>query len=231
MSSITFDTDSFACPIQKLPSGWATADVTFSHRNGSLETRREIIELATGKRFLQEPVLNISIKCALIFFGSFLYAPLYLSTLALRGALLPMAIVAKHVSYFVKDPSRATAAGIGRALMKGPYALLKEIWHIVKIPLYVIGLQAAALQGIIHPLEGRKNFGELESRMHQANHYRDFRNPRFNDQNFLRLLLESLTEEEPSMTFFLGLCMQSLGKITDPHIVQHKKVAYLEAEK
>src|SRR5579872_6145309 len=54
-------------PLEPLPFGWRNAEVTFRHRDGYTETRIEIIHLKTEDRYIQEPLLLISLKCLALF--------------------------------------------------------------------------------------------------------------------------------------------------------------------
>ena len=71
-------------PVEPLPKGWITAQVRFRHQDGREETRIEIIDLKTEKRYLHEPLRMIAFKCVLLSLASPLYSTIYLAWHLLR---------------------------------------------------------------------------------------------------------------------------------------------------
>lgn len=188
------DRDPGQYPIESLPSGWATAEVAFRHRNNDQETRREIIDLKNSKRYLQEPLGVIAGKCLGLFLVAF-----------------PCYTIAYTFFHVVRTPI-VTVANLSLN------AFGKQVWALVRIPFYFIALESAALYGTFKPLEGRALFGELESQFHDGKKRQDAIQYEKKDLTWVDLT-STLTRENEPRAFFAGFCMQPIGKTDDPHLV------------
>src|SRR5579872_6099400 len=142
MTTLPLTAEAYA--VERLPPGWATADVTLRHTDGRLTHRTEIIDLRStpNNRYLHEPVAMIAFKCFLLFAAK---VPLYFLVYSAYQILRTPIVAILHLS---------------------STALVKEIWAIARIPFYFIALELAALYGILKPLEGRALFNELERALH-----------------------------------------------------------------
>lgn len=186
-------------PVEALPYGWQTAEVTFAHTDGKVEKRYEIIDrrfkTPEGKRYPQEPMAMVAFKC----FNLFLVG-------------LPLYFLAYTAVHLIRLP-------IVTLLNCSPTAFVKQIWTLVRIPFYFIALEFAALYGVFKPLEGRASFAQLESQLHGGKSRRD--SVQYKDElPFLNLCWKSLSLKDDPRTFFAGFCMQPIGMTDDPHILR-----------
>lgn len=183
-------------PLENLPHGWQNIQVVFRRSNGAAESRRfEILELSTGTRYSQEPLKMIATKC----FGLFLlvqpvYFLFYLVMHLIRLPLVPIVNLS-------------------------PFAFFKEAWKIVQIPFLFLAMEFAALYGIVRPLEGRALLGACEQILHDGKGRREALQYERTERPFFEYVKEALLGEDPQHAFFAGFCMQSLGKINDPHLL------------
>ncbi len=189
-------------PLEVLPKGWTNAEVTYLSQ-GKENTRIEILDMK-GNRYWQEPMFVIAIKCFLLFF------------VGLPGYFLVYTAV-----HLIRLPIVTLWNG-------SPTALFKQIWAIVRIPFYLIGLECAALYGIFKPLDGRALFGEIESSLHDGKTVRDAAQHEKNAPPVLKMCLkmcwDTLSKKVDPYAFFIGFCMQPYGKVTDPHIISVRPV-------
>lgn len=190
-------------PVEELPPGWATAEVTFRHADGKLTHRYEILDVRFKDehrtRYAHEPMNMIAFKC----FGLFLLG-------------LPIYFLIYTAFQFVRTP-------IVSVLNLSPTAFLKQIWAIARIPMYFIGLEYAAFYGIFNPLEGRAFFAMLERAFHDGKGLHESVQYQ-QDMTFKELCWSSLKEPNYRSAFFAGVCMQPIGKTNDPHIIAVKPV-------
>ena len=206
---------------ESLPLGWGVAEVSFWRRRDEWEDSRiEIIHLSSKERYRYQPLFQIAMTCALLFAGLFLYFPFYLVVLHLRAIFVPSFAIGRSISELVKKRTAALAWDFFRSFGRAFSLLLKEIATIAKTPICFVGLQCAALLGVASPLLGRRYFGKIERWMHETDPRTDFRNPGIGEEELLGLFFRSFIEESPPLSFYLGLCMQSLGKTTDPHVTR-----------
>lgn len=182
--------------LENLPDGWKNARVYFRRHDDSIETRFEIINLESGKRYLHEPLLVISYKCLGLFL---LVNPLY------------------FLFYTIVQLARIPLVPILNISIS---AVFKEIWHLVKIPFFLVGMQFAALYGIFSPLEGRTYFATLESDLHDGKTRNEALQKVKGKLSFGSVFYGALSEETPSKAIFIGFCMQPLGTCLDRHIDQ-----------
>jgi hypothetical protein len=181
--------------LEKLPAGWANADVTFQHKNGVLSTRVEILDLRNGPvgtRYQHEPQAMIAGKCFLLF---------------LAGVALYT--VAYAVFHLVRLPFVAVCH---------PTKIFSQIWAIVRIPFYFIALEFAALEWIFSPIRGRAHFGCIESSLHDGKTRREAIQYERKDVEIFATLWRALREREHKEALFIGFCMQPIGKTDDPHV-------------
>lgn len=188
-----------AYPLEKLIDGWSNAKVTFLHRNGSRTTRYEIINTKTQKRYLQEPMARIAFKA----FG--------------------LASFVLHAYFFFYGLLHLIRLPIVTLSTLSLTVFAKEIWAIVRFPFYYIGMELAAIYGIVDPLNGRALFGSLESQLHDGKNRRQSQTYLKEQMPICDLLWRFLSEKEHATSMFIGFCMQPIGKTTDPHI-QHVEI-------
>lgn len=189
-------------PTEKLYGSWENATVSIRHRDGTPEARFEIINTNTNERYLQEPQWLISVKCA-----------------ALALMILPVYSFVYNALHLIRLP-------IATLLHLSPTILCKEIWTLVRFPLYVVGLELAAIYGIFSPLNGRAMFGRIESALHAGKTRYDAENccdPNY-EKPFLELSWQFLSEKDHAKTFFIAYCMQPIGSTTDPHLLSVEMV-------
>lgn len=188
---MTAETVPYQFRIQSLPEGWANAKVAVTHTDGRVEHRIEIIDTHTQLRYMNEPLLLISAKCVALFL-----------------LVLPSYFLFYTAFHLIRLP-------VVTLVNLSPTALLVQIWKIARIPIFLIGLECAALYGLLNPLEGRALFGIIESMLH------DGKNLRHAERDLgisPKVVWENLSAKENKTSLFVGLCMQPIGKTTDPHI-------------
>jgi hypothetical protein len=187
-------------PVEKLPPGWATADVKIRHANGTETHRYEVLDLRFDStidhatRYLHEPMSMIAFKCFALF---------------LVG--LPIYFLVYAAYQFIRTP-------IVTLVNLSPIAFLKQIWNIGRIPIYFVGLEYAAFYGIFNPLEGRALFGRIEGAFHEKGLHESLQH-RKDDPTLKELCIDSMITLEYPYATFAGVCMQPIGKTDDPHVV------------
>lgn len=186
-------------PVEKLPKGWETSEVVFRHANGAESSPRyEIIHIETQNRYLHEPMRTTACKCLALFLVGL---PLYFLTYTAYQLIRTPIVSLVHLS---------------------PTAFLNQIWAIARIPLYFIGLEFAALYGIFYPIAARALFAEVESQfhdgkgLHQSIQYQK-------EISCKSCCCNSLIDRDYSFAWFAGVCMQPIGKTTDPHIISVRR--------
>jgi hypothetical protein len=189
-------------PLEVLPDGWANAKVFFSHRDGRVEKRIEILRLSDGSRYSQEPLAMIAAKC----FGLF-------------AALLPCYMAVYTLFHLIRLP-------VATLLNLSPSTFCKQIWKIVRIPFYFIALECAALYGVFNPLEGRALFGKFESVLHDGKTRREAE--QYKKESEKGAYWSAIASIDNKSSFFAGFCMQPIGSTTDPHIISYEVLPNLE---
>ena len=183
-------------PLEVLPNGWANVRVAFSHKDGRVERRIEIMELFSGVRYLQEPMAMVAFKCL----GLFL-------------AVLPAYFIVYTLVHLIRLPL-ATLVNLS------PTTFFKQIWKIARIPFYFIALEYAALYGAFNPMEGRALFGKYESDLHDGKTRREAE--QYKKESEASTVWDAIASIDNKTSFFIGYCMQPIGKTSDPHIISHE---------
>lgn len=210
-------------PRQQLPGGWQNVHVVFQRSNGVTRSwRYEILNSSTLDRYRHEPLIIIATKC----FGLFLIVqPVYFLMYSMLHFIRLFLVPIVNLS---------------------PLAFFKEAWKIVQIPFLYIGMEFAALYGIVCPLEGRALLGKLELALHngisdlllytesgkalwidlfgeEALQKRITRRQAVQYErtarSFIEYVKEAFFEEDPQHALFMGFCMQPLGNRNDPHLI------------
>lgn len=181
--------------LEQLNPPWENVHVYCRNSKGVALKLVEILNIESKFLYRQEPLLVTAIKCAnLFFFGNILYFIAYTSVQVTRLFTVPLA-------------------------NRAPFLFLNELWHLVKVPIYFLGIQIAAAYGMICPLEGRELIASLETDLHngktrkEARQYQE-KEPFSDFQDFSDLFCE----ENPKTAFFLAYCMQPLGRSDNPVI-------------
>ena len=212
-------------PVESLPKGWITAQVTFQRRDGGQKVRTEIIHLKTKKRYLHEPLRMIAFKCSLLTLWIPFYMAMYIGWNLIR---IPTTTCCAMKEQSGKIFQSQTVCEVVQKLIDtawtGINTALSGIWTIVRTPFYAIQMFFGALIGIFFPLQGRQIL-EAETFLHQKSIRADFlRHPKENEGD-LEPICKSLKEKESSSTFFAAHCMQPLGKTSDQHIIAVQPMA------
>lgn len=104
-----------------------------------------------------------------------------------------------------------------------PNEVVKDLWRIVRTPLFALGLMGAAFYGMFSPLEGRKWMARIELEWHEGYDYHFDPRSRRSDTECKNSTLEQdiqrLADEE---FWYLGYCMQKRGNI-DEKVVSGKR--------
>lgn len=209
-------------PIETLPSGWATALVPFTHRNGQKEQRIEIINLKTGIRYTHEPMIHTAIKCFELLIGTPIYLMGYVGWQIMTAPLKAAGTVLHSLSKFFTPSKKHTFARFAAdVFLEAPGCFVRAFWAIVRAPFHAIAMEFAALYGVFRPLEGKVLVGKIEKSWHHPRTRRDdlFRSANPDDPS---ILLRALADKDFPHTFFLAYCMQPLGKLSDPHILRNE---------
>ncbi len=186
--------------LEPLPRGWMSAQVTLRHRSGDEESRYEILDLRQNSlehatRYRHDPMIVIALKCFLLTLVLPVYFMLYSAFHVVRA---PLAL------FYNRSFSLMTQA----------------LWAVVRAPFYFLGLECAALYGIVRPLHGMALFGRLEGQLHQKKRQESLQYKRELDGVPVGdIVLQSLLAKEDSFTYFLAFCMQPIGKTDEPHIL------------
>ncbi len=179
-----------------MTDGFTYAYVSFQHTDGERENRIEIIDLKSEKRYGQEPLLTIAIKALALFL---IVLPVYTAVyVTLHLFRLPCTLV--HLSATVT---------------------LKQIWTLVRTPFYFVALEFGALYACFKPLEGRVLFGKLESALHDGKSRRQSVQYQKEDSPVGTLVWDFLFSKEHEKTIFAAFCMQPIGSLKDPHVIDH----------
>ena len=187
------------------PSGWEKMEVTFKRSSNAQEKRVEIIHLKSRLRYQNEPLGVTAVKCFCLFgIGVPLFSFFQLCLQSVRTFLVPIQERSSSLFY-------------------------REICHLIKLPLYLIGMQFAALLGIFSPLEGRAFFAKMERLVHQNKGRREGGAACLESfSSFCGGIREKICSSHPKITLFIGYCMQPIGSLQDPHI---ENVRPIQAER
>ena len=187
--------------LEKLPAGWANAEVAFTRSNGTLDKRTEILDFRADEknptRYLHEPMVMIAFKCF---------------ELALVG--FPLYFAVYSMIHLIRLP-------IVTFVSLSPQAFFKQLWTLVRIPFYAIACEFAAIYGIFRPLEGRALVGYYEGELHEKTRRDSYQYGKDN-RSSSTVCWETFSLENDPHTFFAAFCMQPIGKITDPNVVRHR---------
>lgn len=181
------------CSLDQLPLGWERVRVTYNTSRG----QKEAVEFLSTQRqefYLHEPLVQTAVKCALLFsLGNPAYFLCYTAMQCIRLITVPV--------------YNASLTALG-----------KELWHLIKLPLYFLGMQVSALYGIINPLEGRALLAEWERALHDGK-TRSQAAQRHVNLSEIDPLAQMFLKEEPEWAGFIAFCMQPLGRLSDPRVI------------
>ncbi|MES2274019.1 MAG: hypothetical protein V4487_07490 [Chlamydiota bacterium] len=202
-------------PIERLPKGWVTARVHFRHRDGRADSYIEIVHLKNNNRFLHEPMLLTSLKCAGLIFLSAVYFGAYEIFHLVRTPLTAINVIGTSFANLVCSPNwKNVKQLLVDVAWTAPKCIFIGIWTLVRAPFYCIGMMFSALFGIFKPLEGRELLGEVEAAWHQKTIREDLMH--LEDDNWI---WPAFADKDFRYTSFIAVCMQPHGKTTDPHIL------------
>jgi|GEM_PF-3136487 len=158
-------------------------------------------------------------------FGIFLAAPIYtlgmMVTSLIRIAINVSAIFWRTVPQFIKNisikgPVQALANLAMRTFFEFPLEIAKDIWRIIRSPLYGIGMMAASLVALPCPLEGRKWLGKIEKDWHEGlSCNMDIRYGRSQKDLEDLPFSELVSEISNGKIFLLGYCMYKRGNLSE----------------
>jgi hypothetical protein len=107
-----------------------------------------IIDLSTNNRYLNDSPTTIRVKCFLLTIGT----PIVHAIAALLNVALRIVRLVTFYNFF------ATKASFEEAFVED----LKDLARILVSPLVPIGLELAALYGVLNPRDGRKLYASIE---------------------------------------------------------------------
>ncbi len=207
--------------VEALPNGWATAAVTFLHRNGVRETRYEIIDLKTENRYSHESMSITAFKCFELVVGIPLYLATYIGWNLIRMPLIAVGTILVSLARLIAHPNKIQCVQLLKDIAwTAPKRIIEDIWTVVRAPFYAIAMEFAAIYGVFKPVEARKMMGQIERSWHQYSRKHDVR---YQDPNLDPLfILKALTDKDFDRTFYIAECMQPYGNLNDPHIVKEE---------
>lgn len=207
--------------LEALPDGWATAEVTFRHRNGAKETRFEIIDLKTQNRYSHENMSITAVKCFELVIGIPFYLATYIGWNIIRIPLVALGTILVSLGRLIAHPNKVQCVQLLKDIAwTAPKRIVEDIWTVVRAPFFAIAMEFAAIYGIFKPVEGRKMIGQIERPWHQYSRKHDVR---YVDPNQDPLfLLKALADKDFDRTFYLAECMQPYGNLNDPHILKEE---------
>lgn len=205
--------------IERLPDGWEIRKVWIRYSGKPIQSRFEIIDKATGFRYLHEPLNHISQKCLAVFFGGHLYGFGYILWHFLRAPLVALNIAFRAVREAILRPGTHPIQRLFNSLFwKAPVALIQNMIGAVRAPFYVFAIVLSGLYGCFNPLQGRVMIAQIE----QSWHHRERRDDivHFEDETLLQKIWRGFTEPDNKRTRFLAYCMQPWGRLTDANVVK-----------
>ncbi|MDN3506457.1 MAG: hypothetical protein P0S96_04435 [Simkaniaceae bacterium] len=117
---------------------------------------------------------------------------------------------------FIKGPVQALADLTMRVGFDLPLEVIKDLWRIVRSPLYGFGIMLAGLVAIPCPFEGRKWLGRIEGDWHEGlSCNRDIRYGKTPKEIDNLPFSELIWEIQAGKVFLLGYCMYQRGNIND----------------
>jgi len=124
-------------------------------------------EKKTGDIYNDDPAYIVAIKCAILFFATPLIA---IGVMAWNLCKIPIdltrvtLLTLKNFGKWWKEkgPCSACVKSAKFFLEKTCKVLLQDLWHIVRAPIYCIGMQILTLIGIAFPFWARKKIAKLE---------------------------------------------------------------------
>jgi hypothetical protein len=179
-----------------------------------------IENIHNGQIYLDEPGFVIAVKCALVFFA----VPLFTAGTMLwhvHQIFRSIGLIARNVFNtarrdFVLGRYFEAAQILDREIKPLPGILKERILAIIKAPFFGLGLEIAALAGMIRPLHGREYVGMILKAWHNGATYKNNICKvllREKDINYTTLSRDIHSGDE----FFLAYCFLDRGNVkTDP---------------
>ena len=192
-------------------------------RTGNEITRNKeytyIEDAETKELYWDEPAYVVAMKCA----GIALATPLYTVTYMVWNlAKLPLDIVAivgsamEKIGSQVKEYKIVDAAATfwKEIVIQLPTQLFTDIWNIVKSPLFALGIEFAAIYGILDPFRGRAIEAKIEQIWQNNVSYKeDFRETKTVDTGSCwRNFVNDVTA---ARAFYFAWCFQVRGNSND----------------
>lgn len=213
-------------PIEALPDGWKSAQVTFL-KQGKKHTKVQIIDMRTNPptQYWHDPMYVISCKCAVLA----LIIPFFLiGNLVFRGVRIPVLVLGTLIRSSYQLLHQRTAESLQKLFVdwtwEAPAALVQGICDFVKAPFCALDMWLCAIYGIFNPLEGRILVSRAERRWRGSDRTHDA--TRFKDMN--RFFTELFTDRHSKNCHFIAYCFQPIGPVNAPHVI---KVEYLDPKK
>ncbi len=136
-----------------------------------------IENIKTGQIYYDESAFTLMVKCTAIFFA----APFFTLGVMLWNVhqiFRSIKFIAHNVFHaargdFVLGRYFDAAQILDREIKHFPGILKERIFEIIKAPLYGLGLQLAALSGIIRPFHGRQFVSLIDKSWHNGATYKD----------------------------------------------------------
>jgi hypothetical protein len=201
----------------EVPEGWERKTVQFRHRDGTLETRVEIIDLETKQRYLNEPLVQTAFKCLGIVIGLPFFTAGYIAYQAVRATSIAVTTLYRATRSLFQDSSLVRVA-IDLAF-EIPATLIQAVWNSVQAPLYAFPMALAALIGIVLPLQGRVYVGAIEKAWKGGTPIQMDPWHRGDTDDRDRACTTLFTDRNAPYVFYLAACFQSFGRTDDPHVV------------
>lgn len=180
-------------------------------------------DVKTGDLYIDDPVYVVSLKCVLVALGLPFQAVAKAGWHAIKTSLQIGSIAFESISQIGKRMSEGfVCEAISEAFqffVRGAKVLATGLFNIIKIPLFALGAEIAALYGIFKPYHGRKFEARIEKAWESGASYKeDVRNipPPGNGESHLTAFFSGVRD---TPAFYLAHCFQVRGNTHDPRVV------------
>jgi hypothetical protein len=200
---------------------WATANVYYTHHDGTEEDRGEIVNTKTMMRYKWLPRSDIRATAAtLATVGIASYTVANIAFNVIRAVTLIFSLIVKSFANFFTDGNPLIA--MKKLIINLTYEVVKTlaitVVALVKAPFCAIAMEFCAIGAIISPLDWRVRVGDVERFWRGTDR---FDNMSMNDENFPNKVYDFFTNNNSQNTFFLAYCFQPWGSLNDSHIVDY----------
>ncbi len=203
---------------------WATANVYFRRKDGSIDGRAEIINTKTLQRYNHEEKCDTITKGVILAtLGIPAYTIANIACHVVRAVTLTFSTFYKSIANFFTEgnPFVALKKLVINLTYQIPKILFITIWALVKAPICAIAMEFSAIGVIASPLDWRVKLGDVERFWRGTDRKNHMTEGDHNGKDVQEKITSFFTDVDSKSGFFLAYCFQPWGSLNDSHIVDY----------